>query len=730
MTRPFIFVGSAMFISLFIYSYLGIQTAVAVFAVCFVVTLLSYLLRRKHGFFKAVFLMSLAVVVSSTVFTAKTVNGYMPALNLCTDEKAVVSGVLIEQGKYYDNHYYVLKNVSVNGAESDCRIRITGKYKAAETDDLLTFSVTGVNAVSDTQSRLRYNADGIYLTAYSNESVKVEKAEKHSVLYYLDEFKKSVSGQFDDSLDKDSSSAVTAMVTGDTSGLDAEILQNFRYSGIAHLFAVSGFHLSLWTSVIYFCLRKIFGIKNNIVFAVSAVFILFFMAFTGFTQSVVRAGIMQLVFLLGGVVKYKSDSLNSLFFALTVILCINPFAVMSISLHMSFLATLGIVTLSQIIMKPVKKADRKSLCGVCCSAVSSLYITAAISVTATIFTLPVSVLNFEYYSFAAPLTNVLCMPVAELVMPLSCLGLAFSKIPVFSTLIGFVCNFIMKYVFFITEKIADCPFAVVDAKSVFMKISVVLLTLFIIVALTVFSQKQRKLAISLCACVLSFVVLSVSAETFMYFTHEVTVAPVGNGISVLYRTADKNIIIGCGGEYRKSYLFTNLTSAVNAENFDLIIIPGASETESGYAGQLLRMHKFEKCIISQEKYDDINSKKLPDDTKITSKTNIIIDGKCNIVYINDERFSGVRITDDTFSCTILFCPVADFSCVPEEWLTGDLLVTRQNLPEADISGFETVFVSTCSKTPFDNENLYTTIDNGTLIFRAVPWGGKQIYADF
>lgn len=127
--------------------------------------------------------------------------------------------------------------------------------------------------------------------------------------------------------------------------IDPQVRQDFRDSGISHLLAVSGTHIVILTGFVMLLLRRLKGkiwIKNLI----AAGFVFFFMALTGFTPSVVRAGIMMLVVLFGGILRRQSDPLNSLGLSALLLTVPNPYAAAGIGLLMSFSATLGIILLA------------------------------------------------------------------------------------------------------------------------------------------------------------------------------------------------------------------------------------------------------------------------------------------------------------------------------------------------------------------------------------------------
>ena len=197
-----------------------------------------------------------------------------------------------------------------------------------------------------------------------------------------------------------------AMLLGDKSGVSDETLGALKGAGIYHLFAVSGLHLSIWVLGVFTFLKKL-GLSNRLNSMLAVLFTFGFMALTGFTPSVSRAGIMLIVLMSGNLFGREAHSLNSLGIALFIILAANPMAAASASLLLSFGATLGIVTLYQSIDKILnrklssvkKKAVRRPI-----KAVVSVFF---VSVCASLFTLPVNAAVFGEVCIIGPLTNVL-----------------------------------------------------------------------------------------------------------------------------------------------------------------------------------------------------------------------------------------------------------------------------------------------------------------------------------
>ena len=102
-----------------------------------------------------------------------------------------------------------------------------------------------------------------------------------------------------------------ALLTGDTSGLGETVVDGARATGLSHILAVSGLHLSILNGF----LLVLFGKLRMNKWAANIVCILFtlgFMAVAAFTPSVLRAGIMSIILFIGRLAGREPDTLNSL----------------------------------------------------------------------------------------------------------------------------------------------------------------------------------------------------------------------------------------------------------------------------------------------------------------------------------------------------------------------------------------------------------------------------------
>lgn len=162
--------------------------------------------------------------------------------------------------------------------------------------------------------------------------------------------------------DPQSSAILKGILIGDKSGFSDEMYDKFFSSGISHIVAVSGLHISILFSV----LMLIFGafrINRRILLLTTVPFIILFMAASAFTPSVSRASIMIIIMILSCVLSEEYNSPTALFAALGLIVAIAPYSIFSKSLVLSFSSTLGVFVYFRYINEVLiytSKADKLS----------------------------------------------------------------------------------------------------------------------------------------------------------------------------------------------------------------------------------------------------------------------------------------------------------------------------------------------------------------------------------
>ncbi|MCL1901692.1 MAG: ComEC/Rec2 family competence protein, partial [Firmicutes bacterium] len=149
----------------------------------------------------------------------------------------------------------------------------------------------------------------------------------------------------EENLSEEAYSTAYALIFGDKSLIKSDTMESFSLTGMAHILAVSGLHVGILMSVLFFVFKKLrIGYKYQ--FTISFLVLLFYAMLCSFSPSVLRAALMCLIYLMSKLLKRPYDSLSSLTFAALIILLFSPLYLFDAGFQMSFFAVLGIILLA------------------------------------------------------------------------------------------------------------------------------------------------------------------------------------------------------------------------------------------------------------------------------------------------------------------------------------------------------------------------------------------------
>ena len=146
---------------------------------------------------------------------------------------------------------------------------------------------------------------------------------------------------------REPASLFIALFTGDRSGLSSVLRLSFTRIGINHVLALSGMHLAI-LSALLMKVTRLLRLGRRSSRAVCIIAVLFYMAMTGFSPSVTRAGVMLAI---TGILYARSashDSITSLSVAVFTICLFEPYAIGDLGLWLSAFATLGVIEAGDI----------------------------------------------------------------------------------------------------------------------------------------------------------------------------------------------------------------------------------------------------------------------------------------------------------------------------------------------------------------------------------------------
>lgn len=234
---------------------------------------------------------------------------------------------------------------------------------------------------------------------------------------------------------------IGAIILGDKTDLDSDIKELYSVSGIAHILAISGLHISFIGMAIYRLLRRRFRFLFSA--AVSIPVVLSFGIMSGFGISTMRAIIMFILKIIGEVLGRKYDAITAISLAGLVLLVQNPFVVCNSGFQMSFGAIIAIVLILPIV-EEILNTDNK--------------IIKVLSANFTISLVMNPILAWNYYELPtfSFLLNIVVVPLMSVVIVssiagifCSCIMFGFGKVVIFPgcgilELYTFLCNIINK----------------------------------------------------------------------------------------------------------------------------------------------------------------------------------------------------------------------------------------------------------------------------------------------
>jgi len=249
-----------------------------------------------------------------------------------------------------------------------------------------------------------YFSKGIFLKAYAVSDIIVTGHES-SITSLVSELSEYFRHRIDRLFSGSGGGIIKAMFFGDKSGLSYADRADIKHSGISHLTAVSGMHLSIMVHMFAGVLSVFFRKGGRGYFAAVALCILFLMTFFGMTASVMRSGFMMLVFYGSQLLNRRTYTISSVGAALAVILLMNPYACRDVGLMLSVMGTIGVGVVSPMVAKQLGIKDK----GIFTSMIMP-------SLCASVCTMPIGALCFGGISLAAPVTCLLVQPFFTLIL--------------------------------------------------------------------------------------------------------------------------------------------------------------------------------------------------------------------------------------------------------------------------------------------------------------------------
>lgn len=668
------------------FTYLFVQ--IAVFYVCkelaFVVTIIAVLLGvaslavSKDKYFKQTVCTACIVsIVASMVFYFYSVAYFEPASNEYNNQEVTVYAELSEEPhKSYGMYYYELKAEKMNCNQTDVKLLLKSAYQL----DMEVFDYISFKAKLEKCDNKGYLARGYLYKANVGYDFdyNVTTDEEKPFYGYIIDVRNSMKHAIDVLMPTEIANLSKAISIGDRFAVDTELKEDFRKTGVSHFIVVSGLHLVILSEFV----RRILSLisrRNRFVECLGTILIILaFVALTGFGSSVIRAGIMLIIYLTGKMFFVKADSLNSLGFAVLCLCVPNPFAVGDIGMLLSIFATFGIVVFSKRIEEFF--CSKLSFKNKYINKVYT-YIINTVSVTSSAYLmiLPITLLAFNSFSIMVYLATLIISPFVSLfiVCILSASVLYYAGfLSVFSNLFAFIACIIGEFIIFVVELLSEFKFALVYVDSGYC--AIIVASIAILIGIAVIFEKYKHLLPY--AVIISVIVFVTGLCVSMYpKTDKIHILNAEKGSTVVLESSKGVAVLSCGGTASKT---ADVLKSLSVKSMDIsyLTIPDNKNTSSRYAKDILKefdcfgvlLYDTDKTDEAVYRYAQNVEDLMTFSENETVYTKLWDNGFVNVINIDGVTWQFANYMD----YRVLIIPEkADCIDIPDEYKTAEIIIS-------------------------------------------------------
>ena len=447
-----------------------------------------------------------------------------------------------------------------------------------------------------------------------------------------------------------------AFILGKTELISDEVLTSYRENGISHLFALSGLHVSIFSSILLFILKKL-RFKEILNYVLIFIFLLLFSFITGFSPSILRATLLFFLLGINKVFYLNIRTLDILYLVFIILVIINPFIIYNLSFILSFTAAFFLIFSSDLL-----KGKNYFV---------SLFKVSLLSYFAS---LPLSIYYFGYTNLLGTILNLVFVPlVSFVVFPLTLLTFIISK---FYSILNITTNLLESLSLLFNKFKIIIYFPSINLIFVFIYLSILML----------YIKFKKKICLYLIIVLLIFFKIRpyMDNNTYIYYID------VGQGDSILVVTPHLNkiILIDTGGivsfnENYKSNIVKNKTipffRRIGINKVDYLFLTHGDYDHAGEANELLSNFCVKKVFINKGNINNIE-KKINNKEVLRLKNFVIDNIKVNSLnnnVFNNENDNSTVLLFNIYDYKFLF--MGDASIKTEEYLLNNYI-----LPNVDI----------------------------------------------
>ncbi len=586
-----------------------------------------------------------------------------------TDYGSAVEGTVRLNDRNYRVKAYLKENAALEPGD-----QINGSFR---------FRLTTDGGVEDPTS---HRSEGIFLLAYPKSEAAIVKSTQIALAYYPAQWRQKLLDGFRTVFPESTAGFAAALLLGDRTGIDYELNTAFKVSGISHVIAVSGLHVSLLFGLLY----TLTGRKRLLSGLVGIPVLVLFAAMVGFTPSVTRACIMQSLVLVASMTNREYDPPTALAFAVLAMLLVNPLSIVSVSFQLSVGCLIGIFLFSEKIRAYLAAPGRLNIGkGKDIWTKLKRWLASSVSVTlsATVVTTPLVAYYFSCISLIGVVTNLLVLWVISFIFYgiLLCIGLCAVSVNAATV----AAKLVSLPVLFVTETaklLSKLPMAAVYTTSPY----VIVWLVGAYVLLGIFLLQKKKQSKLLLVCAASTLLLAQILAWAEPLTDDVrmTVLDVGQGQCILLQSEGKTYMVDCGGDNGETAanIAAETLLSQGISRLDGIILTHYDADHSGGIGYLLTRISCDQLFLPNIADADGVGRALAAQTvgavRYIDEDVTLTFGECRMSIIGPYSYTS---GNESGLCILFQRKECDILITGDRGEIGELMLLQEHqLPQLDV----------------------------------------------
>lgn len=476
-------------------------------------------------------------------------------IKLNTDEKILIN-------------YYIKKNENYSNLKIGSIIKVEGKLDYPKKN-------TNFNLFNYKNYLL---SEKIYFVLTANKITYIKDTDniffkaKNLLINYINNFK--------------TKDYLYTFILGNTSLLEQDTKKSFQNNGISHLFAVSGMHITLISTLLMYLLKKI--TKNHDISYIITIFILLFYTFiTNFSSSILRAFLLFLLIYINKKFKFNLKTIEIIMLILLILLMYNPFYIYSIGFKFTFIISIILILFS-------KKINNFK------NYFSKLLMTSLISFFVS---LPIVINNFFEINLISPLLNLIFVPfISIIIFPFSLISLIF---PFLDNIFYIIVKFMENISIYINNTLS--------INIIIGKMNLIMIVIYYLLTLICLNKVLVKKYIY----VLPIITLILIYSNINYFNKNLIVTMLdvdqGDSLMIAFPNNKGNILIDTGGivnftktnyEISTSTIIPYLKS-IGIKKINYLVLTHGDYDHMGEAVNLVNGFKVEQVVFNCGEFNDL-----------------------------------------------------------------------------------------------------------------------------